>query len=315
MTSDTGQPLVDSATQEQNADGRSEAAPPAAAPAIRRPQFRPELLTLLPAGIWLAVFMLLPVAILVVFSLGARDALGHVVIAFQPDNYARFVSGPYALTLLRSLGLAASTTLGCLLLAFPCAMWLAFQVPPKKQQFYMTLLTVPLWISFLLRIYAWITILRPTGILPSAIRAIGLTPPPMLYNDGAILLGMLYNYLPYMILPLYSTLEKLDRRLLEASRDLGANAWTTFWRVTVPMSMRGIVAGIIMVFVPSLGDYVTPELMGGAKTMFIGTLIQNQFLVVHDWAFGSAVSTILLALVGIGIYIYLKYGESDIERH
>lgn len=293
----------------------SDTAPSAAAPAIRRARFRPELLTLLPAGVWLAVFMLAPVAILVVFSLGSRDALGHVVLAFQPDNYARFVSGPYALTLLRSLGLAGSTTLGCLLLGFPCAMWLAFQVPPKKQQFYMTLLTVPLWISFLLRIYAWITILRPTGILPSAFRAVGLIPPPMLYNDGAILLGMLYNYLPYMILPLYSTLEKLDRRLLEASCDLGANAWTTFWRVTVPMSMRGIVAGIIMVFVPSLGDYVTPELMGGAKTMFIGTLIQNQFLVVHDWAFGSAVSTILLALVGIGIYIYLKYGESDIQRH
>jgi spermidine/putrescine transport system permease protein len=282
---------------------------------VAPPRFRPGLLTLLPAGVWLAVFMLLPVAILVVFSLGARDSLGHVVIAFQPSNYSRFISGPYVLTLLRSLWLAATTTTGCLLLGFPVAMWLAFSVPAKKQQFYMTLLTVPLWISFLLRIYAWITILRPTGILPSAFRAIGLTPPEMLYNDGAILLGMLYNYLPFMILPLYSTLEKLDRRLLEASRDLGATAWTTFWRVTVPLSMRGIVAGIIMVFVPSLGDYVTPELMGGAKTMYIGSLIQNQFLVVHDWAFGSAVSTILLCLVGIGIYVYLKYGESDIQRH
>ena len=118
-----------------------------------------------------------------------------------------------------------------------------------------------------------------------------------------------------MILPLYSTLEKLDFRLLEAARDLGANSWTTFCRVIVPMSTRGIVAGIIMVFVPSLGDYITPELMGGAKTMYIGSLIQNQFLVVHDWAFGSAVSTILLALVGVGIWVYLKYGEGDVARH
>jgi spermidine/putrescine transport system permease protein len=278
-------------------------------------RFRPGLLTLLPAGVWLAVFMLAPVAILVVFSFGARDPLGHVIFGFQPDNYIRFFEGPYLLTLFRSITLAAATTIGCLLLGFPCAMWLAFDAAAKRQSLYMTLLTVPLWISFLLRIYAWITILRPTGLLPSAIRAIGIVPPEMLYNQGAILLGMLYNYLPYMILPLYSTLEKLDRRLLEASRDLGANTWTTFWKVTVPMSMRGIVAGVIMVFVPSLGDYVTPELLGGAKTMYIGSLIQNQYLVVHDWAFGSAVSTILLALVGVGIWVYLKYGESDIQRH
>lgn len=279
------------------------------------PTFRTGLLTLLPAGVWLAVFMLAPVAILVVFSFGARDSLGHVLLAFHPDNYARFFQGPYLLTLLRSLMLAASTTTVCLLLGFPCAMWLAFQVPAQRQNLMVTLLTVPLWISFLLRIYAWITILRPTGILPSLFRSLGVIPPAMLYNDGAILLGMVYNYLPYMILPLYSTLEKLDRRLLEASRDLGANNWTTFTRVTVPMSMRGIVAGVIMVFVPSLGDYVTPELMGGAKEMYIGSLIQNQFLVVHDWAFGSAVSTILLVLVAIGISIYLRYGEADINRH
>jgi spermidine/putrescine transport system permease protein len=194
-------------------------------------------------------------------------------------------------------------------------MWLAFHVPAKKQNLFLTLLTVPLWISFLLRIYAWITVLRPTGLLPTLLRSMGLPVPSLLYNDGAVLLGMLYNYLPFMILPLYSTLEKLDRRLLEASRDLGANAWTTFTRVTVPLSARGITAGVIMVFVPSLGDYVTPDLMGGAKNMYIGSLIQNQFLVVHDWAFGSAVSTILLAFVGFGVFLYLKYGETEIDRH
>ncbi len=285
-------------------------------PKIESPKrFRLGLLMLLPTGLWLTIFMLAPVAILVVFSLGSRDSLGHVVLAFRPDNYVRFFEGPYLLTLFRSLTLATTTTIACLLLGFPCAMWLAFSVSPKKQQLFVTLLTVPLWISFLLRIYAWITILRPTGILPSVFRSMGFDPPPMLYNQGAILLGMVYNYLPYMILPLYSTLEKLDRRLLEASRDLGADSWTTFCRVMVPMSTRGIVAGIIMVFVPSLGDYITPELMGGAKTMYIGSLIQNQFLVVHDWAFGSAVSTILLALVGVGIWVYLKYGEGDVQRH
>jgi spermidine/putrescine transport system permease protein len=142
---------------------------------------------------------------------------------------------------------------------------------------------------------------------------LGIVPPPMLYNQAAVLLGMLYNYLPYMILPLYSTLEKLDKRYLEAAQDLGANSLTTFLRVTVPLSKRGIIAGVIMVFVQSLGDYVTPDLMGGAKYRYLGSLIQNQFLVVHDWAFGSAVSTILLLLVGIGIWIYLKYGETELQ--
>ena len=149
-----------------------------------------------------------------------------------------------------------------------------FSSPPARQGFFVTLLTVPLWISFLLRIYAWITILRPEGLLPTALRGLGLPAPNLLYNDGAILLGMLYNYLPYMILPLYSTLEKLDRRLLEASRDLGASAWTSFLRITVPLSGRGIAAGVIMVFVPSLGDYVTPDLMGAPKTCSSAVLIQ-----------------------------------------
>jgi spermidine/putrescine transport system permease protein len=258
--------------------------------------------------------MLVPVAILLVFSVGSRDVLGQMHVGFHPENFLRFFDGPYLLCLWRSLGLAAGTTALCLLLGFPCAMWLAFKVPPDKQSLFVTLLTVPLWISFLLRIYAWITILRPMGILPTMLRSLGLPVPQLLYNDGAILLGMLYNYLPYMILPLYTTLEKLDRRLLEAARDLGANAWTTFMKVTVPLSARGIAAGVIMVFVPSMGDYVTPDLMGGAKNMYIGSLIQNQFLVVRDWAFGSAVSTILLVFVGIGVWAYLKYGDTELER-
>lgn len=280
-------------------------------------KWSPGYLILAPAALYLVAFMMVPVAIIGVFSLGSRDALGQIHLAFQPSNYLRFFYGPYLLCLWRSLGLATSTTVGCLLLGFPCAAWIAFQVPARRQNLCITLLTVPLWISFLLRIYAWITILRPTGLLPSVLRAAlpGFNPPDLLYNQQAVMLGMLYNYLPYMILPLYSTLEKLDRRLLEAARDLGASSWTTFTRVTVPLSMRGIVAGVIMVFVPSLGDYITPDLMGGAKTMYIGSLIQNQFLVVHDWAFGSAVSTILLMLVAIGIWVYLRYGETEGLSH
>jgi spermidine/putrescine transport system permease protein len=269
-----------------------------------------SMMLLVPTFIWLAVFMLVPMVIILVFSLGGRDSLGRVIPGVSPDNYVRFVTGPYVNTLGRSLGLALSTTATCLLIGFPMALWLALIVPPRRQNLFVTLLAAPLWTSFLLRIYAWIVILRPTGFLTHTLTMLGMqNPPVILYTDWAVLLGMVYNYLPFMILPLYAALEKLDKRYLEAARDLGASWWTVLWRVIVPLSARGIVAGVIMVFVPSLGDYVTPDLMGGAKQMYIGSLIQNQFLVVRDWAFGSAVSTFLLVLVTGGVIVYLKYGD------
>ncbi len=278
----------------------------------RRSAFPLSRLLLAPTGIWLAVFMLVPMAIILVFSLGTRDPLGRIVLSINPDNYVRFVTGPYLNTLGRSLGLALSTTTTCLLIGFPLALWLALVVPARRQNLCMTLLAAPLWTSFLLRIYAWIVILRPTGFLTHTLQMLGIANPPViLYTDWAVLLGMVYNYLPFMILPLYAALEKLDKRYIEAARDLGAGWWTVLWRVIIPLSARGIVAGVIMTFVPSLGDYVTPDLMGGAKHMYIGSLIQNQFLVVRDWAFGSAVSTILLTLVSIGVAVYLKYGDQD----
>lgn len=271
---------------------------------------------LLPAGLWLLIFMVLPLVILLVFSLGHRDPFGRIVLGGSLDNFVRFFCGPYLSSLWRSVSLATSTTLLCLLLGFPCALWLAFNVAKSKQNLLMTLLVAPMWTAFLLRIYAWITILRPTGLLSGGLKALGVEHPPViLYTQWAVLIGMVYNYLPYMILPLYTALEKLDRRLLEAAADLGASPWRTFCTVTLPLSLRGIVAGIIMVFVPSLGDYVTPDLMGGAKSMFIGNLIQNQYLTVRDWAFGSAVSTILIVIVAAAIYVYLKYGDSpELER-
>jgi spermidine/putrescine transport system permease protein len=270
---------------------------------------------LIPAGLWLLTFMVLPLVILLVFSLGHRDPLGRIVLGSSLDNFARFFCGPYVACLCRSFCLAAFTTAICLLLGFPCALWLAFNLPKSRQNLYLTLLVAPMWTAFLLRIYAWITILRPTGLLAAGLRNLGLeNPPVILYTQWAVLLGMVYNYLPYMILPLYSALEKLDRRLLEAAADLGASPWRAFTAITFPLSLRGIVAGVIMVFVPALGDYVTPDLLGGAKSMYIGNLIQNQFLTVRDWAFGSAVSSILIVIVAAAIFIYLKYGDTPEVR-
>jgi|688.fasta_scaffold220391_1 spermidine/putrescine transport system permease protein len=269
-------------------------------------------LILLPAGLWLSVFMVLPLLILLVYSLGSRDDLGQIVLGVNFENYSRFFTGPYLKSLFRSLVLASSTTAICLFLGTLFSLWLAFSVPKEKQNFFMTLMVAPLWTSFLLRIYAWMTILRPTGIFTEALQTLGWhNPPVLLYTPWAVLLGMVYNYLPFMVLPLYASLEKLDTRLLEAAADLGATPWQSFLKVTLPLSSKGMVAGSIMVFVPALGDYVTPDLLGGAKTMFIGNLIQNQFLTVRDWAFGSAVSTILIIIVSFAIWMYLKYVEPD----
>ncbi len=154
--------------------------------------------------------------------------------------------------------------------------------------------------------------MRPTGLASNIMMSMGIAEPPvLLYTQWAVLLGMVYNYIPYMILPLYAALEKLDLRLVEAAYDLGAGWWQAFTKVIAPLSLRGIVAGVIMVFVPALGDYVTPDLMGGAKNMYIGSLIQNQYLVVRDWAFGSAVSSVLLVIVGVAVWLYIKYADKS----
>ena len=158
---------------------------------------------------------------------------------------------------------------------------------------------LPFWTSFLVRTYAWMFLLRDTGMINTLLEKLGLihSPLPLLYNDGAVILGLVYGYLPFMVLPLYATLERLDRNLLEASADLGARPWATFTHVTVPLCAPGIRAGAILVFSPCLGAYLTPDLLGGGKSVMIGNLIQNQFTTARDWPFGSAVSLALMALV------------------
>jgi len=270
-----------------------------------------KLWLVMPAFIWLSLFVVIPLVILFVYSFGGRDELGRVVLNLSPSNYLRFVSGPYLATLGRSILLSTITTLSALVLGYLFALWLAVVAPKKKRNVLLLLIVLPLWTSSLLRVYAWITLLRPTGILSHLATGLGLQLPPLLYTPVAVWIGMVYNYLPYMILPLYTSLEKFDMRLVEAAMDLGAGPWRTLWRVLVPLTGGGIVAGSVMVFIPSLGDYVTPDLLGGAKTMYIGNLIQNQFLTVRDWAFGSAVSSILIIIVSAAIWIYLKYADSE----
>jgi spermidine/putrescine transport system permease protein len=265
---------------------------------------------LLPAFLWLAVFVLVPLSILLVFSFQGRDELGRLAFQFTGQNYARFFFGPYLNCLGRSLGLAAITTLSTLFCGYAFCLWLVYCVNKRRRALMLLLVVLPLWTSSLLRIYAWIIILRPTGLLAHLVGAFpSMSLPPLLYTPVAVWLGMLYNYLPYMILPLYVSLEKVESDLVEAAYDLGVSHLELLYRILVPLTRGGIVAGATMVFIPSLGDYVIPDLLGGAKTMYVGNLIQNQFLVVRDWAFGCAVSTLLILIVSFAVVFYLKYSD------
>jgi spermidine/putrescine transport system permease protein len=253
----------------------------------------------LPACCWLIFFIALPLIFIFLLSLGHRDASGGIRWGFELSNYARLFDRLYFVIYARSVWLAALTTSLCLVLSFPVAIFIARQQSTKVKNLLMFLVTLPFWTSFLVRTYAWIILLRSEGLINNTLSALGVIqqPLPLLYTPFAVLVGLVYGELPFMILPLYTALEKIDASLVEASADLGCSNWQTFFRVLLPLSRPGIVAGVILVFVPSLGAFITPDLLGGARSMMVGSLIQNQFAVVRDQPFGSAIAFLLTVLV------------------
>ena len=264
---------------------------------------------LAPTAILMAITMLAPLAIIVVYSLLTRGAYGGVELPWTLENFARLWDPVYGVILARSFWIAALATALCLILGFPLAMFIARSGPRKN--LYLSLVILPFWTSFLIRTYAWMFILRDTGILNSSLQALGIIrePLPLLYNDGAVILGLVYGFLPFMVLPLYATLERLDPSLLEAAADLGARPWDTLRRVTLPLCASGIRAGAILVFVPCLGTYLTSDLLGGSKTVLIGNLVQNQFTASRDWPFGAAVSLALMAIAMLLLFAVRNRGE------
>ncbi len=252
---------------------------------------------LAPAWAVFAVLFFVPMAIIATYSLLTRGTYGGVGAPWSADSWARLADPLYLVILLRSFALAGVATAICLLLGFPLALFIARS--GARRNLYLQLVIVPFWTSFLVRTYAWLFLLRETGLINTALLALGVIhqPLPLLYNDGAVVLGLVYGYLPFMVLPLYATLERMDRALLEAAADLGARPWSTLWRVVIPLSAPGIRAGAILVFIPCLGAYLTPDLMGGGKTIIIGNLVQNQFTTARDWPFGSALALALMAVV------------------
>ncbi|HEV8253843.1 MAG TPA: ABC transporter permease [Vicinamibacteria bacterium] len=264
---------------------------------------RRSVLLLVPALLVLLALFAAPQAVLLEASFARRSAYGTLVHDWSLANYARALTPLYLRIAFRSLVLALATTAACLLLAYPIAYWIGVAAPRAWRSPLLTLVIMPFWTSFLVRMYAWIVLLRDEGVLNLLLRAAGLPPVGLLYNDAGVLLGQVYGELPFMILPLFASLERLDRSLLEAAADLGAPPSRVLWRVTVPLSRPGIVAGCVLVFIPSLGAYLAPDLLGGAREAYLGNLIQSQFAVARDMPFGAALSFLLSGIVIAGLWL------------
>lgn len=258
-----------------------------------------------PMLLWLVAFVVIPTAILLVYSFCQRDELGQIIYTFSWDNYRRiFVdsdTGKFGTTYLtvfvRSVEYAGLTTVICLLMGYPVA-WFIGRAPESRRNFLLMLVMIPFWTSFLVRTYAWITILSTEGLLNSFLQYTKLISEPfdMLYTPGAVVVGLVYSYLPFLILPVYGSVEKLDNALIEAAFDLGAGPIRTFQRVILPLTRPGIMAGILLVFIPAIGMFAISELMGGNSQPTIGEVIQDQFLQARDWPFGAALGMTIVVL-------------------
>ncbi|GAC1031596.1 ABC transporter permease [Pseudomonas sp. No.21] len=286
----------------------------------RRQSLR-NLLGVSPALLAIGLFLIVPILLVVGYSLMEANPYGGVEPVFSTESYLSllferqlddslaFVDA-YLLIALRSIGIAAATTLVTLLIGFPVAVWLAMQ-PPHKRGLLIFLITVPFWANLLIRTYAWILLLRETGVVNGALVGLGLVDQPLqlLYTDGAVLLGLVYTYAPFVVLPIYATLEKMDMRLLEAAQDLYAGRWRTLRTVVLPIARPGILAGAILTFVPCLGAMVAPELLGGGTRMMLGNLIFRQFSDARNWPFGSALALVLMAAVMLVLTLYALRAE------
>jgi len=277
------------------------------------------LLLVSPILLWLGLFLLVPLLLVVAMSFGSRGTYGDVRYGFSLANYRALLAPEYAVILWRSVRIALATTVACFAVGYPLAYFVA-RAAPRRRWLYLLLILVPFWTNFLIRIYAWMILLRGKGVLAALFETLGLLPGPaapllariQLYTPGAVLIGMVYEFLPFMVLPLYASLEKLDLSLLDAAADLGARPWRALWRITLPLSLPGIAAGSILVFVPAMGMFVVPDLMGGAQTVLVGNLVQSQFLHARNWPFGAAASMVLLVLtlgVTLGYARYFGLGE------
>jgi len=277
---------------------------PPPAPAARRGGARRRVgegVLAVPAAVWLGLFFVAPVLLVLWYSFGYKPGLfgTHANDVLSLDRYREAADGTFLATYVNTLRIAALGTLISLVVAFPLAYWMAVTVPQRWRGLLVGLVLVPYWTNFLVRTLGWQIILSPAGFLSEGLQAVGLLDAPLavLYTREAVQLGVVYNYLPLMILPLYVALDRLDPALLEAARDLGATAWRALWTVTVPLAAPGIGAGALLVFVPLMGDYITPAVLGGAKGSMVGQMVASQFQSAQNWALGSAMAVLLIVTI------------------
>jgi len=283
-------------------------------------------LLLTPVTLFLAIFFLIPLGIMAVYSLLEPGLYGGVEWSFYHWNYGRILGWAdgfieefdivYLQVLGRSMGLAALTVISTLLICFPVAFWIS-RLPDKQKNFFIFLITLPFFTSMIVRLYAWVLILRDSGFANQLLEWLGLISEPLdlMFTGTAVIIGMVYIFIPFMFLPIYSSIEKLDMSLVQASQDLGASPFTTFRRIVLPSVMPGVVAGCILVFIPSLGNFVVPDLLGGARVVMIGNLVEQQFLYARNWPFGAALSMVIIAVMMLLMAVYLfRVVKADSNR-
>lgn len=269
-------------------------------------------LSILLISVWLVLFVLIPNLMILVLSILTRDESQFYRWDYTWENYQRLFDPVYLQVFIHSLWMAVVTTLLCLLLAYPFAYFVA-QAPKRWRNLLLLLVIIPFWTNSLIRTYAIKVILGTKGLLNTVLLELGLieTPLRLLYTETAVILGLTYLLLPFMILPLFAVLEKIDPNLNEAAADLGANAWKRFWRITVPLSLPGIIAGSLMVLLPALGMFYISDILGGAKNLVVGNIIKSQFLDARDWPFGSAASVTLTVVMALMLFAYYRVSRNQ----
>ena len=268
-----------------------------------------------PYIVWSIIMLLLPMLLIVFYAL--TDS-GNAIInfSFTLENFRKFFTDPdFLLVLWRSLSIAIKTTVICILIGYPTAYFIS-KCSQRVSNILVLAITLPMWINMLVRTYSWIGLLSDGGVLQTLCKILGFGSPQLLYTEGAVLLGMVYNFVPFMILQINTSLAKMDKSLLEAAADLGANKFQVFWKITFPLSLPGVISGIALVFLPAVSSFFIPKLLGGGQYFLIGNVIENQFITAGEWNFGSAVSVIMAVIMMMSMYLvrYIEKRNSGQEK-
>lgn len=265
-----------------------------------------------PVSLWMILFVTLPMLYIIYISFMSRGVFGDVVYEFSLKSYDTLLDSTYFKVIVKSIMAALKTTVLCLLIGYPFAYYIA-KKPKEVASKYIMIIMIPFWTNSLMRLNSWLLLFQTSGPVNNFLQSSGLIDAPMsfVYTDGLVMVGMITNMLPFAVLPMYSSIEKLNKSLLEASSDLGASRRTTFFRITLPLTFPGIFSSIILVFIPSLGIYTVTDMLGGGKVLYIGNIIKNQFGAIRNWPLGAALSVLLIVITGILIFIYTRFAKIE----